>query len=445
MIGSVCGPIGRSMPSLIVGVARPADPDDPAVLDPDVGLDDPDGRVDDDDAGDHDVELGWPGRGVGLAPSGGGRSWRSPTAARRPDAWRVAPRPAATGRCRRAGPGRRWWARSERGSRPRERRVTVRPRRIRSARRTGRARRPAVSPGAQRTESPAGRSRRNPVAAARSNVEPGVRPARTGSGKTPARPARDRFSTVIVRRSPARRQFDVRVGETDLPGLHSGSPSGSVGPSGSTSTISRVPSPRRTSSRTSSSRSRTPSISSSSRTAVRPARSTPARVRAGAGGLEHRVADEGHRLGMVQRQAGRPMATSQLGGGEDEEPLLFPWGQAHRHPWYRRAHPSGDRPASRRRRPAAGRAAGSTGWPDPIRALDSEHGDAWFRQGRISRRTRAEVPSGLVNQAAKRSNWQPPACSRPRRLGGKVSVEAASSPRAVEASFSGDAHRVSVT
>ena len=50
-----------------VGVARPADPDDPAVLDPDVGLDDPDRRVDEDDAGDHDVELGWPGRGVRLA------------------------------------------------------------------------------------------------------------------------------------------------------------------------------------------------------------------------------------------------------------------------------------------------------------------------------------------------------------------------------------------
>src|SRR3970040_272668 len=49
--------------------------------------------------------------------------------------------------------------------------------------------------------------------------------------------------------------------------------------------------------------------------------------------------------------------------------------------------------------------------------------------GSCSRRTRAEVPSGLVKQAAKRSTWQPPVDSRPRRLGGKVSVEATSGPR----------------
>ena len=50
--------------------------------------------------------------------------------------------------------------------------------------------------------------------------------------------------------------------------------------------------------------------------------------------------------------------------------------------------------------------------------------------------TRAEVPSGLVKQAAKRSNCQQAACSRPRRLGGKVSMEAASPSRAVEVSLS---------
>ena len=55
--------------------------------------------------------------------------------------------------------------------------------------------------------------------------------------------------------------------------------------------------------------------------------------------------------------------------------------------------------------------------------------------------TRAEVPSGLVKQAANRSTCQQAACSRPRRLGGKVSVEAASPPRAVEASLSGGAAR----
>ena len=52
--------------------------------------------------------------------------------------------------------------------------------------------------------------------------------------------------------------------------------------------------------------------------------------------------------------------------------------------------------------------------------------------------------SGLVNQAAKRSTWQPPVDSRSRRLGGRVSVEAASASRVVEASFSGAAIRTSV-
>ena len=59
--------------------------------------------------------------------------------------------------------------------------------------------------------------------------------------------------------------------------------------------------------------------------------------------------------------------------------------------------------------------------------------------------TRAEVPSGLVKQAAKRSTWQPPVDSRPRCLGSKVSVEATSASRVVEASFSEAAIRMSVT
>ena len=53
--------------------------------------------------------------------------------------------------------------------------------------------------------------------------------------------------------------------------------------------------------------------------------------------------------------------------------------------------------------------------------------------------------SGLVNQAAKRSTWQPPVDSRPRCLGSKVSVEATSASRVVEASCSGAAIRTSVT
>jgi pseudouridine synthase len=77
------------------------------------------------------------------------------------------------------------------------------------------------------------------------------------------------------------------------------------------------------------------------------------------------------------------------------------------------------------------------------RGVALEDGPAKFDLG--CQEARAEVPSGLVKQAANRSNWQPPACSRPRRLGGKVSVEATSAPWVVEASFSGAATRTSVT
>ena len=41
MIGRVCGPISQLDPVADRRVARPPDPDDPAVLDPDVGLDAP--------------------------------------------------------------------------------------------------------------------------------------------------------------------------------------------------------------------------------------------------------------------------------------------------------------------------------------------------------------------------------------------------------------------
>src|SRR5207244_3778956 len=43
------------------GVAGPADADDPAILDPDIGLDDADRGIDDDRPDHHRVELGWPG------------------------------------------------------------------------------------------------------------------------------------------------------------------------------------------------------------------------------------------------------------------------------------------------------------------------------------------------------------------------------------------------
>ena len=57
MIGSVCGPIGEVDAVADRRVAGPPDPDDPAVLDPDVGLDDAEHRVDDERARDDDVEL----------------------------------------------------------------------------------------------------------------------------------------------------------------------------------------------------------------------------------------------------------------------------------------------------------------------------------------------------------------------------------------------------
>ena len=56
---------------------------------------------------------------------------------------------------------------------------------------------------------------------------------------------------------------------------------------------------------------------------------------------------------------------------------------------------------------------GHAGWL----VIDFEaRGDAWSRQGRIPGEREPRLSLGLVNQATKRSNWQPPACSRPRCL-----------------------------
>ena len=52
--------------------------------------------------------------------------------------------------------------------------------------------------------------------------------------------------------------------------------------------------------------------------------------------------------------------------------------------------------------------------------------------------------SGPDIKAAKRSTWQPPVDSRPRCLGSKVSVEATSVSRVVEASCREAADRMSV-
>jgi hypothetical protein len=137
------------------GIAGPPDAHDPAVLDPDVGLDDPDRGVDDDGAEDDGVELGRPrvaalrqpdpqvlgvapdrlvtyGLAVLLDPDPEVRVAQADPVARRG----AEPRPLIA------------WREAGHTPSPRNRtRVTVR-----------------VSPGAHRSDAPAGRSRRNPSA-----------------------------------------------------------------------------------------------------------------------------------------------------------------------------------------------------------------------------------------------------------------------------------------
>lgn len=81
----------------------------------------------------------------------------------------------------------------------------------------------------------------------------------------------------------------------------------------------------------------------------------------------------------------------------------------------------------------------------PVRAGSRTCGDVWFRQGLATGEREPRTPLGLVNHVAKRSTWQPPVDSRSRCLGSRVSVEAASASRVVEASCSEAAIRTSVT
>ena len=82
--------------------------------------------------------------------------------------------------------------------------------------------------------------------------------------------------------------------------------------------------------------------------------------------------------------------------------------------------------------------------PSRVRAGSRTCGDVWFRQGLATGEREPRTPLGLVNQVAKRSTWQPPVDSRSRCLGSRVSVEAASASRVVEASCSEAAIRISV-
>ena len=150
----------------------PADAGDPAVLDPDVRLDDADDGVDDERAGEHHVELRRPARAVPLRHPRAEVLRVAPDAARRRRPSGPPPR-GSTGRCRRAGSGRRSSRRSGSGT-PRRtagsRAALVGRRRRRSGRVGPSSSRPAPS----RSYAPAGRSSRNPRAASRSKSSRGL-------------------------------------------------------------------------------------------------------------------------------------------------------------------------------------------------------------------------------------------------------------------------------
>ena len=144
---------------------------------------------------------------------------------------------------------------------------------------------------------------------------------------------------------PLRDERDVAVGEPDRAGSRRRPP----GPNGSRSTKSRDPSSSRTSSRISGTMAATPSMTWSGRTASRPAAATsskgrPARPAECISSQTSAIAS-----GAFSR---RPLASvpSELGGGEDAEPLFLGGGQLHRFPflrwlwlslllWLRRAYP----------------------------------------------------------------------------------------------------------
>ena len=113
--------------------------------------------------------------------------------------------------------------------------------------------------------------------------------------------------------------------------------------------------------------------------------------RPGARRLEHRVADERDRLGGVEGEPRRPMASRELGGGEDEEPLLLPGGQAHR------GHRS-DAPSRRSTAAGTGRRAA------PIAGAR-----------RATRRVGARAPRAVVQRPAPASCDRSPSPGRGRR------------------------------
>ena len=351
MIGCVCGPIGSSMPSLIAAVTGPPDPDDPAVLDPDVRLDARRRR----DRGRRAPAM------TTSSSDGLGRPW----ADARADGLRVAPdrlvagrlailaRRGPRGRCRRAGRGRRSSGRSGRGGPSgRARLIGRRPRR-----RTGRAGPSASRPAPSARIAPAGRSRRKPRAAVAIEDEPRVHPVERvvrRDADHPPRLAADVRSMVSARAPPRRRARIGRCADRpgpDRPGPVAVAPAGRAG----RRAASRRPSAPRAGPRRPARGRR--ACTSSGPTAARPAASTSAYVRAGPRRLEHRVADERDRLRRVEREPGRAMTSRQLGGGEDEEPLLLPGRQAHRR--HRSERPRLATARDGRRRPATAARCGA--------------------------------------------------------------------------------------
>ena len=327
-----------------VRVAGSADPDDPAVLDPDVGLDDTDRRVDDDDPGDDDIELGRAGRPIvldhpaaevlGVAPQRLVAGVVGIALDAQPEVGVAEPDPvAASGRSAPDRPRARAGSLLD-GARQSRADPTAEPDEIDLA---GLAGSPADGVPGRDVETEA---RRGLALEGQPRVDPLERVVR-GHADDPTRPVRDRQACAARARPRARsrpsprrispgftcdRPADRRRAARPWPTARAGRRVRA----GRARTTSRVPSPRRTSRRTSSSRARTPSMSSDSRDRRAAGGLDLGVAAAGPRRLEHRVADERDGLRVIERDPGRPMTPGELGGAEDQEPLLFPWCQAHR-------------------------------------------------------------------------------------------------------------------
>ena len=305
-----------------VRVARPPDPGDPPVLDPDVRLHDAEERIEHDRARDDRVELALGGRAVVLGHPGA-------------PVLRVAPE-RLVGRIR------------EVALDPDPEVGVAQPDAVAGGRAVARRVLGARVPLRHPAEPPSLRTARGPPRASRPAPIAGSRP-RAGRAGT-RRPPRGRTSRCSFERQNGKCD-DTRIGCSprlvtvrwirSRPGASSTSPSpnriapGPSAPAGRTAPGARgaASPPRGGPRRGSRARSpATPSITWSGRTASRPAAATSSNDAAAAAGRVHLVADERHRLGRVQPQSLRERRPRELGGGEDPEALFLGGGQLHRPP-----------------------------------------------------------------------------------------------------------------